>query len=69
VSATVQISADRIVKGYHLVPSGNSAFDAAARATLEGSMGQQLPPPPENYPEAVQNQISVTFVCKPSTCD
>jgi hypothetical protein len=69
VGATVQLSNDRVVKGYHLVPSGNSAFDAAARATLEGSMGQQLPPPPENYPEAVQNQISVTFVCRPSTCD
>jgi hypothetical protein len=69
VSATVRISSDRVVLGYSIVPSGNSAFDAAARSTLEGTKGQQLPPPPENYPEAVQNQISLTFVCKPSTCD
>jgi hypothetical protein len=69
VGASVQLSNDRVVTGYHVVPSGNSAFDAAARATLEGTIGQQLPPPPENYPEAVQNQISLTFVCRPSTCD
>lgn len=69
VGATVRISGDRVVVGYDVVPCGNATFDAAARATLEGTMGQQLPPPPENYPEAVQNQISLTFVCTVSTCN
>jgi hypothetical protein len=58
-----------VVLGYSMTPSGNSAFDTAARSTLESSIGQQLPPPPENYPDAVQNQISLTFVCRVNTCN
>jgi hypothetical protein len=69
VAAVVEISSDRVVTGYSIVPSGSTAFDGAARATLESAKGQQLPPPPENYPDAVQNQISLTFVCRPTTCD
>jgi hypothetical protein len=69
VSATVQISGDRTVSTYTITPSGNAAFDAAARATLEGAKGQALPPPPENYPDVVQRQINVTFVCRAGVCD
>lgn len=69
VSAAVQIGADRSVTSYTLVPSGNAAFDAAARAALDGSKGQTIPPPPENYPDVVQSQINVTFVCRENRCD
>jgi hypothetical protein len=69
VAATVEIGADRTVVGYTLVPSGNGAFDAAARATLESSKGQSIPPPPENYPDVVQSRINVTFVCRENRCD
>jgi hypothetical protein len=69
VSAAVQIGADRSVTGYTLNPSGNATFDAAARAALEGSKGQSIPPPPENYPDVVQTQINVTFVCRENRCD
>jgi outer membrane biosynthesis protein TonB len=69
VSAAVDIGADRTVSGYSIVPSGNAAFDAAARATLESSRGQPLPPPPENYPDVVQHRINVTFVCRQDRCD
>jgi outer membrane biosynthesis protein TonB len=69
VSASVQLGADRHVTGYSIVSSGNAAFDAAARATLEGAKGAQLPPPPENYPDIVQTSISLTFVCKEGRCD
>jgi hypothetical protein len=69
VTATVQISGDRMVTGYSLSSSGNSAFDAAARSTLEATKGAQIPPPPENYPDTVQSQISLTFVCKENRCD
>src|SRR5262249_45160256 len=48
-SASVSLGPDRTVAGFTLVPSGNAAFDAAARATLEGARGQAIPPPPENY--------------------
>jgi hypothetical protein len=57
------------VTGYHITPSGSAAFDDAARAALEGAKGQDLPPPPENYPDIVQNQISLTFTCNPERCD
>ncbi|MBI4700994.1 MAG: TonB C-terminal domain-containing protein [Deltaproteobacteria bacterium] len=69
VGAVVSIDRSRMVVGYSISPSGNSVFDSAARAALESAKGQQLPPPPENYPDAVQNTISLTFVCRASTCD
>jgi hypothetical protein len=67
--ATVQLSADRRVLGYTLAPSGNAVFDAAARAVLESTRGEQIPPPPENYPEMAPAQIALTFVCKEGRCD
>ena len=69
VSATVSIGGDRSVTSYSMNPSGNAAFDAAARAALEGSKGLTLPPPPENYPDVVQSRINVTFVCRKDRCD
>ena len=69
VSATVEIGADRAVGGYVLTPSGSAAFDAAARAALDGAKGQTLPPPPDNYPDIVQSRIRLTFVCKEHRCD
>ena len=69
VSATVELSSDRQVVSYSIVPSGNSVFDAAARAALEGARGESLPQPPENYPDVVQRTISLTFVCKEKRCD
>ena len=69
VSAQVSVGADRAVTGYTMTPSGNAAFDAAARAALDGAKGQTLPPPPENYPDVVQSTIHVTFVCRENRCD
>lgn len=69
VSATVEVGQDRSVTGYTFVPSGHPAFDAAARATLEGAKGHALPPPPESYPDVVQSRINVTFVCRENRCD
>ena len=69
VGATVSIGADRTVTGYSITPSGNAVFDAAARAALESAKGQSLPPPPDNYPDIVQSQIQLTFVCKEHRCD
>lgn len=69
VQATVQLSPDRRVAGYTMTSSGNAVFDAAARAALESAKGQELPPPPESYPDLVQTTISLTFVCKEGRCD
>jgi hypothetical protein len=68
VTASVQL-ADRKVTGYSINSSGNAVFDAAAKSMLEGTKGQEIPPPPENYPDTVQNQISLTLVCKEKRCD
>ena len=54
VAASVQVGGDARSPGYSITPSGNAAFDAAAQPTLEGSKGQSLPPPPENYPDVAQ---------------
>jgi len=69
VSASITVGADNTVGGYTMRPCGQSAFDSAARATLEGAKGQSLPPPPENYPDIAQHQINVTFVCRANRCD
>lgn len=66
--AVITLSGGRMVS-YSLTPSGNPAFDAAARATLERAQGQSLPPPPENYPDLGEKQVSVTFVCRENLCD
>lgn len=68
VRATVELEG-RTVKSFEITPSGNAAFDSAARQTLEGVKGQEIPPPPENYPDVVQKTITVTFVCKEGRCD
>ncbi|WP_437958885.1 TonB C-terminal domain-containing protein [Sorangium sp. So ce119] len=65
----VIVLSDGQMVSYTLTPSGNPVFDAAAQATLEGAKGQALPPPPENYPDLGQKQVSVTFVCRENTCD
>ena len=47
----------------------NARYGAVARQTLESVKGQEIPPPPENYPDVVQKTIQVTFVCKEGRCD
>jgi outer membrane biosynthesis protein TonB len=69
VGATVTLSDDRRVTSYSITPSGNAAFDAAAVKTLEAAKGDTIPPPPENYPDVVQHQIRLTFVCREDRCD
>lgn len=69
VSATVTLSGGRSVADFSISPSGQAAFDAAARKALESAKGDELPPPPENYPDILQTQISLTFTCTPERCD
>jgi hypothetical protein len=69
VKGQVQVGQDRRVVGYQMTPSGEPAFDAAARAALQAVTGEQLPPPPPNYPGLVQSVIHVTFSCAKDSCD
>jgi hypothetical protein len=46
------IDAEGTVTGYTIrTPSGNAEFDDRVRAHMDGRVGQQVPPPPPNYPE------------------
>lgn len=67
--AQIQLDEARTVVDFQYTSSGNAAFDTAAIATLEGLRGKTVPNPPEAFPGALQRTISVTFVCKASTCD
>lgn len=51
-SAQITVGPDRTITGYTLTqPSNNGEFDAKVKATLDGVVGQQLPPPPPLYPD------------------
>lgn len=67
--ASVEVSSDLRVVGYTLGASGNAAFDAAARAALESSKGDRIPPPPEQYPDVLRGRISLSFVCTEDRCN
>lgn len=51
-AVTATVGADRSVQGFNVTrPSGNDTFDARVRSTMESAVGQELPPPPQNYPD------------------
>jgi hypothetical protein len=63
-SASVSIGGDGTVTGFTFSPCGSSStIDGAARGSIAGKVGQQLPPPPENFPELRPNSFSVVYVC------
>ena len=61
--ASVTIGGDGTVLGFSLSPSGNADIDQAAEHAMQSAQGQQIPPPPEEYPDLRPNSTSVTFVC------
>jgi hypothetical protein len=63
-SATVQLSADGVVRSYSFNPCGKGPVDSAAKAALNSIKGQPIPPPPENYPKIRPNSFNVSYVCK-----
>src|SRR5690606_18539580 len=66
--ATVFIADGLRVDHYRLDPTGEPLFDQAAQRALDSLLGQALPPPPPNYPGAVQTAITVTFACTRDSC-
>ncbi|HEY3236386.1 MAG TPA: TonB C-terminal domain-containing protein, partial [Polyangiaceae bacterium] len=66
---SVNVGGDRSVAGYTIVrPSGNPLFDARVKSTMDGAMGQQLPPPPPLYPDILGTVVSPTFSGKHPQC-
>jgi hypothetical protein len=69
-SMAVSVGGDRRVTGYTVVaPSGNAMYDAKVRATMDGIVGQQLPPPPKLYPDILGTTQSVTFTGTRAPCE
>lgn len=69
VRARIEIGEDLRIVDYKVLSSDHPTFEKAARTTLDGLRGETLPPPPENYPGAVQRQLTVSFTCTEDACD
>jgi hypothetical protein len=69
VRVQIDIGEDLHIVDYRILSSDHPAFDSAARASLDKLRGVSLPAPPENYPGAVQRQLTVTFTCAEDSCD
>ncbi len=61
-AVSVSVGGSREITGFRIVrPSGNAAFDAKVQSTLQGLIGQELPPPPELYPDILKGTVSPVF--------
>lgn len=68
-SVSASISPEGNVMGFSLGrPSGNSAFDARVQSTMQGSVGEQVPPPPPLYPDILPPTLSLNFLGKNQQC-
>lgn len=63
VSVSVQLSGDGTVSSFSMGSSGNATFDAAARAAMQGKVGQPVPNPPEDRPDLKRSSLSFTMTC------
>jgi hypothetical protein len=69
VRVHIELGEDLRIVDYQILSSDHPEFEKAARAMLEKMRGEKLPPPPENYPGAMQRRLTVTFTCAEDTCD
>jgi len=70
-TAAITVGPDRTITGYTLSrASNNEVFDAKVRATLDGLVGQELPPPPPLYPDLTPGAlIHPSFSGKEAPCE
>lgn len=56
------VGGDRTVTGFSVSrSSGNPTFDAKVQSTMQGTIGQELPPPPPLYPDILGTVVSLRF--------
>lgn len=61
-AVVASVGGDRRVVGFSVArPSGNSTFDAKVQSTMQGTVGEELPPPPPLYPDILSSSVSLTF--------
>jgi hypothetical protein len=69
-AVTANVTPDGTVTGYSISRgSGNATFDGKVKATMDAIVGQQLPPPPPNYPEMLGSTVRPTFSGKGAKCN
>lgn len=69
-SVGASISPDGTVAGFSVSrPSGNGVFDARVQATMQGVVGQQVPPPPPLYPDILPPSLGLNFLGKSQRCE
>jgi hypothetical protein len=67
VSASV--SPDGTVTGFSVgSPSGNGLYDSRVQSGMQSAVGQQVPPPPDNYPDILPPTLSLTFTGSSQKC-
>jgi len=61
-AVVASVGGDRHVAGFSVArPSGNATFDAKVQSTMQGTVGEELPPPPPLYPDILSSSVSLTF--------
>jgi hypothetical protein len=69
-AVTVQVGGGREVAGFSVTrPSGNALFDAKVQSTLQGAVGQELPPPPPLYPDILGGSVRPIFSGRGGKCE
>jgi outer membrane biosynthesis protein TonB len=68
VSVHAQVARDGTVQSYELTSSGNPVFDGRVRQVMDARIGQQVPPPPPNYPDILDAVVHPTFQGKNEQC-
>jgi hypothetical protein len=67
---TANVGPSRAVAAYNVRrPSGNPIFDAKVKSTMDGTIGQELPPPPPNYPDILGSAVQLAFSGRNQQCE
>jgi hypothetical protein len=67
---SASISPDGTVSGFSVgSPSGNSVFDGRVQTSMQGAVGQQVPPPPPLYPDILPPTLALRFLGKNQRCE
>lgn len=63
-TGSVTISGDLTVTSVSFSGCGVPEIDSAAQSALNSKKGQQVPPPPAEYPDLQPSSFGVTYVCR-----